>query len=138
MSKKISEKDKKDWKKFINSDDKLENKDDNFFQPQQSIEERTIDLHGFSIENANETISDFIEKCYSLKVNNINIITGKSSKSKNQDNPYQSMNLSILKYSVPHYIKNNLQLMKKIKEIDFNEVNNPSKGSFKIYLKKKL
>ena len=56
-------------------------------------------------------------------------------RSKNLDDPYQSIDLSILKHSVPEYIKNNPELMKKIIKIDFEAVNSPSKGSFDIFLK---
>ncbi len=54
---------------------------------------------------------------------NIKVITGKGSRSKNKEDPYLSTDLSILKYSVPNYIKNNYELMKKIKELDFDSVN---------------
>ena len=58
-------------------------------------------------------------------------------RSKNLNDPYQSNNLSILKHSVPHFIKNNDQLMKKIVSIDFEAVENPSVGNFDIFLRKK-
>ena len=63
------------------------------------------------------------------------MITGKGMRSKNIDDPYQSSDLSILKHSVPEYIKNNSELMKKIIKIDFEAVNSPSKGNFEIFLK---
>ena len=56
-------------------------------------------------------------------------------RSKNLDDPYQSTDLSILKYSVPEYVKNNPELMKRIVKIDFDAVNSPSKGNFDIFLK---
>ena len=56
-------------------------------------------------------------------------------RSKNYDDPYQSKDLSILKYSVPEFIKNNPDLMKKIFRIDFDSVDSPSKGNFEIILK---
>ena len=90
-----------------------------------------IDLHGFSLVDANKAISNFIEECYLKGVSKINVITGKGSRSKNKNDPYQSIKLGILKYSIPEYIKNNINLMKKIKEIDYNSANNPNEGSFK-------
>ena len=137
MTNKLSEKDKKDWHKFVNSDEKLEVKDNEFLK-QNRINEKSIDLHGFTLGEANDKISKFISYCYQNKVKKINVITGKGMRSKNLNDPYKSSNLGILKYSVPDYIKNNSELMKKIKMIDFNSVNSSLKGSFAIILKKKL
>lgn len=134
MIKKITEKDKKDWLNFLNNNEKLINKDKQKNQ-NQSID-KVIDLHGYSLENANKKIDEFIKICFSQKVNKINVITGKGSRSKNKDNPYQSENFSILKHSVPEYIKTNPNLMKMIKEINFEDIESPSKGSFDILLKK--
>ena len=134
MTNKLSNKDKKDWRNFINSSEKLQSKD--LEQPNdRAILERSIDLHGFTLEEANEEISKFIENCYLNKVKKINVITGKGMRSKNINDPYQSSELSILKYSVPEYIKNNSDLMKKIIKIDFESVDSPSKGNFDIILK---
>ena len=134
MTNKLSDKDKKDWKNFINSSEKLQSKD--LEQPNdRAILERSIDLHGFTLEEANKEISKFIENCYLNKVKKINVITGKGMRSKNINDPYQSSELSILKYSVPEYIKNNSELMKKIIKIDFESVDSPSKGNFDIILK---
>ncbi len=138
MIKKISDQDKKDWKRFLDSDEKLENKDIDIKKIKKNTKQRTIDLHGHTLESANITINDFINKCYLEGIGNIQVITGKGSRSKNKEDPYLSTELSILKYSVPNYIRNNSELMKKIKEIDFDSVNNASQGKFNILLKKKL
>ena len=138
MKKKISDQDKKDWKKFIDSDDKLINKDLNNKNLKKNLKNKSIDLHGYTLENANKTIRDFINKCFLEEVTSIKVITGKGSRSKNKDDPYLSIDLSILKYSVPNYIKNNYELMKKIKKLDFDSVNDISQGSFDILLNKKL
>ncbi len=134
MTNKLSDKDKKDWINFINSSEKLQSKDLEQSND-RAILERSIDLHGFTLEEANKEISKFIENCYLNKVKKINVITGKGMRSKNINDPYQSSELSILKYSVPEYIKNNSELMKKIIKIDFDSVDSPSKGSFDIILK---
>ena len=138
MIKKLSNKDKRDWKKFINSDVKLEIKDLDYNKFEKNFKKKSIDLHGYTLENANKVINDFINKCYLEGVDNIKVITGKGSRSKNKDNPYLSTDLSILKYSVPNYIKNNSELMNKIKELDFDSVNDISQGNFDILLRKKL
>ena len=137
MNKKLSKKDKKDWENFVNSNEKIQNKDLSILKKKDKNLFRVIDLHGFSLEDANKTINYFIEKCYLEGVSKINIITGKGSRSKNKDDPYQSVQLGILKYSIPDYIKNNNNLMNKIKKIDYNSIDNPNEGSFNIFLKKK-
>ena len=136
MKKKLSKKDKKDWDNFINSNEKIQNKDLSILKKKDENLFKVIDLHGFSLEEANKTINDFIEKCYLDGISKINIITGKGSRSKNKDDPYQSVQLGILKYSIPDYIKNNNNLMNKIKKIDYNSIDNPNEGSFNIFLKK--
>ena len=134
MTDKLSDKDKKDWLNFLNSSEKLENKDQNIFK-KSKIPEKSIDLHGLTLDEANKKISDFINKCFQNRVKKINVITGKGMRSKNLEDPFQSKDLSILKHSVPEFVKNNPDLMKKIIRIDFESVNSPSKGSFDIFLK---
>jgi len=137
LIKKISDKDKQDWEKFINSSDKLENKDKSETNKSSNYIEKSIDLHGYTLDEANKKISQFIEDCFFQGVNKINIITGKGLRSQNLNNPYQSKDLSILKYSVPDYIKKNSEIMKKILKIDLDAVESPSKGNFDIILKSK-
>ena len=138
MKKKISLKDKNDWEKFIKSSDKLENKDLNYYETIRNVNKKTIDLHGYTLDEANNKIKDFIDKSFLEGVNIINIITGKGSRSKNKEDPYQSADLGILKYSVPEYIRNNKELMKKVKSIDLKSIYDETKGNFNIILKKNL
>ena len=98
--------------------------------------EKSIDLHGYSLDEANKVIHNFILSCFEKNVGKIKVITGKGSRSKNKDNPYQSENLSILKYSVPEYINSNPRLLKVIRFINKEDIESSSKGSFDIFLKK--
>ena len=134
MTRKLSDKDKKDWENFLNSNEKLEVKDSEKLSPNK-ISQKTIDLHGYTLEEANIKITSYIDHCFQNKVKKINVITGKGLRSKNYDDPYQSKDLGILKYSVPEFIKNNPDLMKKIFRIDFDSVDSPSRGDFEIILK---
>ena len=136
MTNKLSDKDKKDWQNFLDSSEKLHSKDLDQITKKR-VSEKSIDLHGYTLEEANIEISKFIENCYINKVKKINVITGKGSRSKNKEDPYQSKDLSILKYSVPNYIKENSNLMKKILKISYNDIENETKGSFDITLRKK-
>ena len=136
MIKKISEKDIKDWHEFIKKDEKLENKDN--IQDEKTTKRHVeIDLHGYTLVGANKKMSDYINECYENNISVINVITGKGLRSKNTENPYSSTDLGILKHSVPNYIKNNTELMNKIKFVDFDEEDKNNKGSFNIFLKKK-
>ena len=136
MNSKISNKDKKDWKNFISSKDKISNKDLKITK--NKIKKKIIkkiDLHGFSLENANKVIEEFITQSFEEGVNKIIVITGKGLRSKNDENPYISKNLSILKYSVPEFIKSSINLMKMIKNISEADIEDGGKGAFYIYLK---
>ncbi len=136
MTDKISDKDKKDWENFLKSTDKLEIKDKEEITKSKFLIVKSIDLHGYSLQEANHKIFEFITDCFSQGVKKINVITGKGLRSKNVDDPYKSNNLGILKYSVPNFIKNNTELIDKVLKIDFDSVNSPSKGNFDIFLKK--
>ena len=137
MNNKISDKDKRDWQNFISSEEKIYNKDSSLSQPRTDKDEiKTIDLHGFSLENANKTIEQFINRCFEAKVSKITVITGKGLRSNNIDNPYVSKDLSILKNSVPQFIKSNSDLMKKIKSIKEAKTEDGGSGAFDIFLKK--
>ena len=133
----ISDKDKKDWNNFINSKNKLEDKDKTSNIHNNTHSKISIDLHGYTLDQANNKVRELILNCFENGIRNINIITGKGNRSSNQKDPYQSKDLSILKYAVPDYITNNSDLMDKILKIDQETVNEASSGSFNILLKKK-
>ena len=135
MTDNISEKDKRDWENFISSQEKLNDKDYKLdIKTTQKI--RSIDLHGFTLLEANKIIEQFINKSYEEKINKLIIVTGKGLHSENEKNPFVSKKLSILKYSVPEFIKNNKKLMKKIIEFKDAEIKDGGSGAFYIYLKK--
>ena len=133
MNKKPSNKDLKDWKNFLESKEKIHNKD-NVINQTKIKGEATIDLHGFSLDQANSKVEKFITECFEKKVLTLNIITGKGLRSKVDQNPYQSKDLRILKYTVPEFIRSNSDLMKIIKKID-DQVDNKNTGFFSIFLK---
>jgi DNA-nicking Smr family endonuclease len=133
----ISDKDKKDWEEFLSSDEKLPNKDLKF-NKKKIVKFKHIDLHGFTLEQANITITKFIEDCYQNSVSKIIVVTGKGLHSDVEKDPYVSKDLSILKYSVPEYIENNEELMKKIIEIKDAKIEDGGAGAFYIFLRKKL
>ena len=137
MTDSISNKDKKDWENFLSSNEKLPNKDSKSKQ-HSLIKTKSIDLHGYTLDEANKVISDFIKNCYDEKVNKIIVVTGKGLHSDNEKNPYVSKNFSILKYSIPEYISNNKSLMNIINEIKDAKIDDGGDGAFYILLKKNL
>ena len=137
MNNKLSGKDKRDWQNFTSSEEEVHNKDLSLSQIKIDKDlVKTIDLHGFSLENANRTIDEFINRCFKTNVSKITVITGKGLRSNNINNPYVSKNLSILKNSVPEFIKSNTDLMKKIKNIQEAKAEDGGSGAFNILLKK--
>ena len=135
MNDNISDKDKKDWHNFINSKEKLPNKDFKN-RKNRNLKVRSIDLHGYTLDQANKTIEDFIKQAFSENLNKLIIVTGKGLHSENEKDPYVSRDLGILKYSVPEFITNNASLMNMINEITDAEIDDGGGGAFYIYLKK--
>ena len=135
MNDKISDKDKKDWESFISSDEKLVNKDSEN-QSNKNFSLRSIDLHGYTLNEANNVVEEFIEKAFLDKVNKLIVVTGKGIHSKNEKDPYVSKELGILKYSVPEFISNNPGLMSMINEITDAKIEDGGTGAFYIFLKK--
>ncbi len=135
MNNNISDKDKKAWQNFLQSEEKVYDKDNNN-KKLTTPKVNSIDLHGYSLDEANSIIENFINKNYDLGVHKLIVVTGKGLHSNNEKDPYVSKDLGILKYSVPEYIKNNEELMEKINEINEADLNDGGSGAFYIYLKK--
>tara|TARA_Y200000002_G_scaffold222982_1_gene184162 strand:+ start:51 stop:473 length:423 start_codon:yes stop_codon:yes gene_type:complete len=131
----ISNKDKKDWEDFISNKEKLPNKD---IKNQKKIflEKKSIDLHGYTLDQANKAVEDFIIKSYKQNIGKLIVVTGKGLHSQNEKDPYVSKNLSILKHSVPDFILNNQNLMNIINEISEAKIEDGGGGAFYIFLKK--
>ena len=137
MNSNISDKDKKDWKNFLERNEKLPNKD--FEKKNNKFHiTKSLDLHGLTLDEANIKVENFITDCFDRKVSKVIIVTGKGLHSQNDKDPYISEKFGILKNSVPDFIKNNLSLMAKIKSITSAEISDGGSGAFYVFLKKKL
>ena len=134
----ISNKDKQDWENFLKNKEKIPNKD--FINKKNIRHEKIkkIDLHGYTIEEANKVVEQFIHKCFDESVTKIIVITGKGLRSKNVENPYLSKDLSILKYSVPEFIESNTSLTNIIIQTTDAKVEDGGSGAFYVYLKNKF
>ena len=135
MTDNITEKDKKDWENFLSKNEKLPNKD---FKKdiKLSFKTRSIDLHGYTLEEANKLIENFIIKSYQEKINKLVVVTGKGIHSQTEKDPYVSKDLSILKFSVPEFISSNKNLMNIIYEMKDAKIEDGGAGAFYIFLKK--
>ena len=134
MNNRISDKDKKDWENFLSGNENLPDKDIKF--KKKTSKSKTFDLHGYSLNEANKKIKDVINRAYSQEIKKLIIITGKGLHSNNEKNPFVSKDLSILKNSVPEYIRGDSELMKMIDEIRDANVEDGGSGAFYIFLKK--
>ncbi len=136
MNKKLSDKDLKDWNKFVKSKDKIHPKDGpNEPSLNKNKSSFVIDLHGYSLDEANKFVEKTINECFERQFLMVNIITGKGMRSQSAEDPYKSSKLSILKHSIPEFINSNVELMKKIKKI--KNIDEKNSGSFDVYLKSK-
>ena len=130
-------KDKKDWKIFTQQRGNISPKEIDLLEKNKEINKiQKLDLHGFSLSESNKIVEKFINKSFAQGYKKLLIVTGKGLRSKSYDNPYISEKLSVLRYSVPEFIKTKPNLMKMIKDINYNDVEDPSIGSFDIFLKK--
>ena len=135
MKDNFSNKNKSDWENFVNSKEKLPDKDFKL-EIQKKTKTRSIDLHGYTLEGANKAIENFINKAFLDNVNKLIIVTGKGLHSENEKNPYVSKDFGILKYSVPEFVTNDKDLMSKINEITDAKIEDGGGGAFYIYLKR--
>ncbi len=131
-----SSKDKKDWADFTKQVGNISVAEDDFLEENQQINKvRKLDLHGYSLDNANKVVKKFIIESFDKGYNKLLVVTGKGLRSKSYDNPYISENLSVLKNSVPEYIKNNENLNSIISKIIQADQQDGGEGAINIFLK---
>ena len=134
----VSQKDKKDWINFAKKMDNISDKEDDSLQENQERNKiRRLDLHGHSLEDANKLVKKFIIESFDKNYRKLLIVTGKGLRSKSYDNPYISENLSVLRNSIPEYIKNDENLNSIINKIAQTERKDGGEGAINIYLKDK-
>ena len=137
MNKRITNKDKKDWEIFLSNKETLPDKDIRDSRS-KNLKSLTFDLHGYSLDEANNKIDYLIKNSYENGIDKLIIVTGKGLHSENEKDPYVSKDLGILKYSVPDYINSNKELMILINEIKDASIEDGGAGAFYIFLKKKI
>ena len=134
MSNNISDKDKKDCKDFLEKNEKLPNKDlekkENKFHITKSL-----DLHGYTLNEANKKVESFITDCFDQKVSKVIIVTGKVLHSQNDKDPYISKKFGILKNSVPDFINTDEELSKLTLSISEADLKDGGEGAIIIRLR---
>lgn len=130
----LSKQDKEDWKNFLEDTSKVPNKDQN-----QIIDNRDkkfrFDLHGLTLDEANNKVREIILSCSKKNFKEILLITGKGLHS-SQDDVYKSSQLGKLRYSVPEFIKSNLEISQLILSVETPPQKDGGDGALLIKLKK--
>ena len=130
----LSQKDKEDWKNFL-EDTTFVNDKDQKYHIKNTTRRFKFDLHGFTLNEANEKVKEVIKTCSEKNYREILLITGKGLHS-SEDNVYKSSELSKLRFSVPEFIKSDPELSKFILSIDNPSQKDGGEGALLIKLKK--
>jgi len=133
--KNISQEDINTWKNYIKNPTDIADKD-NIQKDSQSNYRFKYDLHGFTLLEANEKIKEIILSCVEKNYKEILLITGKGIHSNNEKDVYVSKDLSKIRYSVPEYIKSDLDLSKYVLSISNATKTDGGDGAIIIKLKK--
>ena len=129
-------KDKKDWIAFTKQMGNISAKESDILEKNiETTKVKKLDLHGFSLIEANKIVKKFIIQSFNNGYKKLLVVTGKGTRSKSHYNPYLSEKLSVLKYSVPEYIMSNENLSNKISRISKADLNDGGEGAIYIFLK---
>ncbi len=130
-----NQEDKKTWEEYIKNPSDIYDKDQGNSNSIQRRERYKFDLHGFTLDDANDKVKEIIKHCVKNKFKEILLITGKGIHSTNEEDTYVSKNLGKLKYSVPEFISTNSDLNKLIISINDAEKKDGGEGALIIKLK---
>ena len=134
--KNISQEDINTWKNYIKSPTDITDKDSTQHENSLNHKKFKFDLHGFTLDEANEKVKEIILLCVKKSYKEILLVTGKGIHSNTEKNVYASKDLSKLRYSVPEYIKSDLDLSKHIVSISNADKIDGGDGAIIIKLKK--
>ena len=132
----ISSQDKKDWINFTKQMGNIKAKESDLLKKNIEINKvKKLDLHGYSLNEANKIVKNFIINSFNSGYKKLLIVTGKGLRSKSYNNPYVSEKLNVLRYSVPEFIENDEDLKTKINGISKAEEKDGGEGATYIFLK---
>ena len=130
----LSQEDKKTWEDYIKDPSDIYDKDSN--NRKEIRKERfKFDLHGFTLDDANKKVRQILLFCVEKKYKELLLITGKGLHSTSDKDAYISEDLGKLKYSVPEFIKSDIELNKLIISIKEAEVKDGGEGAILIKFK---
>ena len=133
--KNINQEDQRSWEDYIKNPSDIYDKDLGVSNDIHRRERYKFDLHGFTLDEANSKVKEIIEHCVKNKFRELLLITGKGIHSTSDEDSYTSMDFGKLKYSVPEFIKNNLELNKFIISINDAEKKDGGEGAILIKFK---
>ena len=132
----VASKDRKDWAVFTKQMGNISAKESDILEKNiETTKVKKLDLHGFSLIEANKIVKKFIIQSFNNGYKKLLVVTGKGLRSQSRNDPYISEKLSVLKYSVPEYIKNDENLINKISRISTANVQDGGEGAICIFLK---
>ena len=126
---------KKIWEDYTKNPSDIYDKEVDTNKVIHRRERYKFDFHGFTLDEANIKVKDIIEYCIKNKFKELMLITGKGIHSTNDEDTFVSKDLGKLKYSIPHFIKNNEELNKFIISISDAEKKDGGEGAIIIKLK---
>ena len=129
-----TQEDKKTWEEYIKNPSDIFDKEQDASGSIKRRERYKFDLHGFTLDEANNKVKEIIEYCLKNKFKELLLITGKGIHSKSDEDTYISKNLGKLKYSVPEFIKTS-ELKRFIISIKDAEKEDGGEGAIIIRLK---
>ena len=131
----LSEKDIEAWETYIKNHYDVYDKDKNNKKNQERKERFRFDLHGHSLDEANQRVRDIIFSCVKKKYKEILFITGKGLHYTSDNDAYVSKDFSKLKYSVPNFIKSDEDLNKFVFSISDADVKDGGEGAILVKLR---
>ena len=131
----LLEEDKKIWDDFTKNPSDIFDKEKVIIANKSKFERFRFDLHGFTLEEANNKVKEIILSCVQDKYKELLLITGKGLHSNTDNDTYVSKDLSKLKFSVPEFIKNNNELNKYIVSISVAAEKDGGAGAILIKLR---
>jgi DNA-nicking Smr family endonuclease len=131
----LPDEDKKIWDEYTKSPSNIYDKEKKNTTSSSRKERFTFDLHGFTLDEANQKVRHLILTCVKKKFKEILLITGKGLHSNTDNDTYVSKNLSKLKFSVPEFINSNNELINCVYSISEASLKDGGTGAILIKLK---
>jgi len=133
--KNLSKTDEEIWENYIKNPSDIYDKDKNNQKKKDRKERFRFDLHGHSLNEANQIVRDIIFSCVKKKFKEILFITGKGLHSTSDSDAYVSRDFSKLKYSVPDFIKSDEDLNKFVFSISNADMKDGGEGAILVKLR---